>query len=93
MKLISSYGIFEIAERTLNNIDIRMAGHAKRVSYLTCEVLQSLKSEYSLREIQDATILALLHDIGAYKTADITNLVSFESIHNMEHAVYGALFL
>lgn len=93
MKLISSAGVLKIAERTLNNVDLRLAGHARRVSFLVWAVLQGLSTEYSLRDRQDAAILALLHDIGAYKTADITNLVSFESENYMAHAVYGSLFL
>lgn len=93
MKLIHSSGILQIIEHTLNNVDVRMAGHAKRVSFLVCDILQELDTEYTLVDRQDATILALLHDIGAYKTADITNLVSFESDDYMEHSVYGSLFL
>lgn len=92
MKLMNSSNILTIIERTLNHVDMRMAGHGKRVSFLVHEVLAARPWQFSAREVQDASVLALVHDIGAYKTSDITNLLSFESHNCMEHALYGALF-
>ena len=90
---MNSSNILTIIERTLNHVDMRMAGHGKRVSFLVHEVLAARPWQFSAREVQDASVLALVHDIGAYKTSDITNLLSFESHNCMEHALYGALFL
>lgn len=92
MKIIKSRDILGIMQRTLNGIDQRLVNHGKRVSYLVLKAL-TLRGGFEKKEIQDIGILALLHDIGAYKTEEIDCLVRFESSNVWEHSAYGYLFL
>ncbi|MEG0616436.1 MAG: HD domain-containing protein [Oscillospiraceae bacterium] len=91
MKLMKSSDVLHVIERTLDYVDPRLAGHGAGVSYIVMCVLRNLGT-YEQKDIQEAMGLALMHDIGAYKTEEIDNLV-FETAHVWEHAIYGALFL
>lgn len=42
---------------------------------------------------KDLGILALFHDIGAYRTEEISRLLQFEPRNIWEHAIYSYLFL
>jgi len=86
----SSY-IINIIVNTLNHMDGRLVDHGMRVSYLVYKVLKR-QGKYTPKQIRDICILALIHDIGAYKTEEVHNLVSFETGEVWEHSVYGYLF-
>jgi HD-GYP domain-containing protein (c-di-GMP phosphodiesterase class II) len=45
------------------------------------------------KQLRDICILAMLHDVGAYKTEEIDKLVIFETRDIWEHSIYGYLFL
>ena len=92
MLLSSNEKIVTIIERTLNLVDNRLVDHGKRVAYRVFRKLYPLAS-YSQKELRDICMLALLHDIGAYKTEDINNIVSFDTEHTWSHSIYGYLFL
>jgi putative nucleotidyltransferase with HDIG domain len=49
--------------------------------------------QYSEKEINDMCLLALVHDIGAFKTEEISRLVAFDSENAWEHSIYGYLFI
>ncbi len=80
--------VLKIIERTLNYVDPRLIDHGKRVAYLVYVMLRRCgwADEYSLGRMLR---LALLHDIGAYKTEEIDNMVRFETTQVWEHSVYG----
>lgn len=84
--------ISELIQRTLNCVDHRLVDHGKRVAYLVSNMLR-LQDSYSQKERQDICILAMLHDIGAYKTEEIERITQFEAEDVWEHSVYGYLFL
>ncbi len=84
--------IIHVMERALNYVDMRLMHHGRRVAFLACRTLRNLgvQDETTLR---DYALIALLHDIGAYKTEEINNMVRFESSTVWDHAVYGSLFI
>ncbi len=84
--------IITVLEKTLNYVDHRLVGHGKRVAYLTYTGLrrQGMHDDDALRRL---SWLALLHDVGAYKTEEIDNMVRFETDSIWEHSVYGYLFI
>ena len=92
MKLLSNEKVIDIIEKTLNQIDGRLVNHGKRVAYLMFKVLAP-QFRYNDKQLRDICLLAMLHDIGAYKTEEINRMVEFETVNINEHSVYGALFL
>jgi len=92
MQLLSNERVIHIMKNALNCVDPRLMDHGKRVAYLIYKVLkpQNLFDDKQLRNI---CILAMLHDVGAYKTEEIDKLVIFETRDIWEHSIYGHLFL
>ena len=92
MQLLKNEKIINVVEETLNYMDPRLVDHGKRVAYLMFKVL---KPQYSFdkKQLRDICILAMLHDIGAYKTEEIDKMVIFETFNIWEHSIYGYLFL
>ena len=84
--------IISIMEKALDDVDSRLIGHGKRVAYLVYKVLKP-QEIFSSKELHDICTLALLHDVGAYKTEEIDRMVAFETVDVWEHSVYGYMFL
>lgn len=92
MMLIKNGKIIDIMQNTLNCVDSRLANHGKRVSYMLFKMLQ-LQNKLTDQQLRDRCILAILHDIGAYKTEEIDKMVIFETVNVWEHSIYGYLSL
>lgn len=90
--LIKPGKIIDIIQKNLDYVDPRLMSHGKRVAYLVFKMLQ-LQDKYTEKEVHDICILAMLHDIGAYKTEEIDKMVMFETVNIWEHSIYGYLFL
>ncbi len=84
--------IIKVIENTLNYVDPRLTDHGKRVAYLAYRVLRR-QGTLSDERLEELALLALLHDIGAYKTEEIDNMVRFETASVWEHSIYGHLFI
>ena len=89
---ITSQGMVTVLCRTLNRIDRRLMDHGSRVAYLSYRFLKALGIRQK-QELQRAVILAILHDIGAYKTEEISRMVEFESHNVWDHSIFGYLLL
>ena len=92
MKLLNSSYIVNIIENTLNHMDERLMDHGKRVSFLVYKMLKK-QNKYTTKQVRDICLLALIHDIGAYKTEEVRNMVAFETGAVWEHSTYGYLFV
>jgi len=92
MKLVKNEKVIDIMEKTLNHVDARLVDHGRRVAYLIYKVLEGQK-KYDNKKMRDICILAMLHDVGAYKTEEIDKMVVFETVDVWEHSIYGYLFL
>jgi len=92
MQLIKNEKIIDIMEKTLNHMDPRLVDHGKRVAYMIFKILEKQR-KYDNKQLRDICILAMLHDVGAYKTEEIDKMVVFETADVWEHSVYGYLFL
>lgn len=84
--------VIGIMQNTLDCVDPRLMNHGKRVAYLVFQVVKS-QGKYTEKEVRDICILALLHDIGAYKTEEIDKMIVFEIVNVWAHSIYGYLFL
>lgn len=92
MEPIHSDKMMTVISRTLNMIDRRLVDHGVRVALvlgdmLTAEGCQDRETR------KDLLTLALLHDVGAYRTEEINNLLQFETGNVWKHSIYGYLFL
>ena len=92
MQSVNNEKFICIMERALNLVDPRLMDHGKRVAYQLFKALYPLQI-YSDDQLRDICVLALLHDIGAYRTEDIDEIAAFEAEDVWEHPVYGYLFL
>jgi len=51
------------------------------------------QNKYDDKMLRDICVLAMLHDIGAYKTEEIDKMAEFEERNVWGHSAYGYLFL
>ena len=80
-----------IIERSMNKIDERLMEHGKRVGYM---IYWTLKAHgWSGARLRDMALLGILHDVGAYKTEELDNMVQFETTDVWAHSIYGYLFM
>lgn len=89
---IDNQAIIGILRRSCNYVDQRLMDHGIRVSYIVFRLLKH-KPECAAAQIRDLCFLASLHDIGAYKTEEISRMVQFETENVWDHSVYGYLFI
>ena len=89
---IDNRGILEIIRRSCSYVDARLMNHGYRVAYIVSEMLKPYFHE-DARKIRDVCFLALLHDIGAYKTDEISKMLQFDTNDVLAHSVYGYLFI
>ena len=92
IEYITSKNLFLLIRDTLKLIDRRLMDHGSRVSYIMYKMLQC-KGGYEPFELADIVLLATLHDIGAYKTDNIGDMLRFETRDYLQHSVYGFLFI
>ena len=83
--------IFPILRSTLNRLDGRLVDHGERVAYLVCHMLRQMGCP--ARRMLDLCILTVLHDIGAYKTDEVDDMILFETRRVWNHSIYGYLFI
>lgn len=90
--IIDKSQIVSVINQTFHFIDKRLVEHGERVAYIVWEMLKH--SDESLKiQVDLLLILSVLHDIGAYKTKEIDEMVSFDSKEVWNHSIYGYLFL
>lgn len=92
IEYITSKNLFLLICDTLKLMDKSLVKHGIRVSYIMSKMLEC-KGGYEKYEIADYMLLAVLHDIGAYKTDDVRKQLSFEAKNPLPHSIYGYLFL
>ena len=92
MDFIKSKNIFLLTRDTLKLMDKRLMKHGSRVAYILYKMMQT-SGGYEDFEMAEFCMLATLHDIGAYPTADLSMPLSFETRHTLPHSIYGYLFL
>lgn len=91
-KSIDNKSILGIIRRFCGYIDPRLTEHGSHVAYIIFRMLQ-FSSEYTEQERRDIFYVAQLHDVGAYKTEEMTRIIKFETEDIWEHSFYGYLFI
>ncbi|MCC8025796.1 MAG: HD domain-containing protein [Clostridium sp.] len=88
---VNNRDIMNMAKRAFDLVDSRLIGHGERVSRIMYRLLKK-DGTFSPLEIRNLLILAVLHDIGAYKMEEIDRMLEFETKHVWNHSIYGYLF-
>lgn len=91
-KNLNKKGVLDIIRRFCNYIDPRLTEHGSHVAYIISRMLQDT-GQYTKQELRDICFLAQLHDIGAYKTEEISRMLQFETDDIWDHSFYGYLFI
>lgn len=89
---ISSRDLTYLITDSFKLIDRRLMDHGSKTAYIFCKMLE-LTGKYEKFEIADFAILGLLHDIGAYKTDNLNDMLKFEAKEYLPHSIYGYLFM
>lgn len=88
---VDNKDIVNIVMNTLNLFSGELVEHGKRVSFSVYKMLVYQK-KYNAAQKRDICFLALMHDIGAFKTEEVNKLLNFEFTDITEHSIYGYLF-
>ena len=85
VEYITSRNMVNLIYETLRLMNKSMAHHCMRVSYIMSKMLEE-RGTYEKYEIADLMVLAMLHDVGAYKTDDVRKQLTFEAKNPLPHA-------
>ena len=75
---INSRNLTYLITDSFKLIDRRLMDHGLKTAYIFCRMLE-LTGKYEKFEIADFAILGMLHDIGAYKTDNLNDMLKFEA--------------
>ncbi|HAF26535.1 MAG TPA: hypothetical protein DCG85_04370 [Lachnospiraceae bacterium] len=92
MDFISSKNLFYLSKNVLTLMNSNIMEHGTRTAYIFWKMLQQ-RGGLEKFEMAELSMLATLHDIGAYRTDDVDNMLFFEMKEYMPHSIYGYLFL
>ncbi len=92
VEYVTSRNMISLIYETMQLMNVSAAHHSRRVSYIMAKLLEG-RGTYEKYEIADYMTLAMLHDIGAYKTDDIRTQLTYDAKKPLPHSVYGYLFL
>ena len=92
VEYITSRNMVDLIYETLRLMNKPLAHHCMRVSFIMSKMLET-KGGYEKYEIADFMVLAMLHDVGAYKTDDVRKQLTFDAKTPLPHSVYGYLFV
>ncbi len=81
-----------LCSEALRFFDERLISHGERVAYIASKIIEELDDSTNINP-STLFLMNIFHDIGAYKTEDINNILQFETADADEHSVYGYLFL
>lgn len=91
IEIVNDKDVVFIIRNMLNMIDTRLVAHGERVTFFVMKMMEEMN--FTQEEIMRGCLLSLFHDIGAFKTDEIDDMLSFEKEDVLHHAVYGYLFL
>lgn len=89
--VVSRDQIILLCARALRLYDTRLLDHGERVAHIALCLRQCLPQPECL-DVKTLIILAVFHDIGAFKTDEIDRMLNFENGDVKNHSVYGYLF-
>lgn len=85
---LKDYELYRFVQESLMLIDERLINHGRRTAFLVLELLKC-DEKYTKEQLARIAMLVTLHDIGAYQTEDIGDMLRFENRDYIPHAVFG----
>lgn len=92
MALIDKTKVLTMICRALNMVDHRLVNHGLKVALVLQDMLKA-EGRLNIEDRKELEIMALLHDIGAYREHEIDHILQFETKNVWEHTIHGYLFL
>ena len=90
--IINNESILGIIRRFCSYIDTRLTEHGTHVAYIIYRMIGKT-GQYTDEELRNICFAAQLHDIGAFKTEDVSSMLHFETKDVWNHSFYGYLFI
>lgn len=83
---------YHLVKNVLNLLNEKFTEHGLRVAYIMLKMCEyeGSKPDTAMRKLLE---LCILHDIGAYSTEEVKDMLRFETTTTMHHSAYGYLFL
>lgn len=82
---------FYIIRTVMSLINDKFIDHGMRVAFI-CHMMSLYEGVISDRDLRMLTSAAMFHDVGAYKTEEVEDLMHFDVVNSLPHSVYGYLF-
>ena len=92
MDVVDRRKIITMIRRTLNLVDDRLVDHGVKTAFVLRNMMQA-EGKLDDKEQQRLRMLAVFHDIGAYRSEEINKIVKFETEDVWAHAVNSYLFI
>ena len=94
LDVVSRDQIIMLCARALRLYDARLVDHGERVAFIAWHIWEDLQDRDSI-DLRSLLLLSIFHDIGAFKTDEIDQMLLFENTcaNVRNHSVYGYLFL
>lgn len=92
MDLVDRKKVITMIRRSLNLVDPRLVDHNVKVAFVLHNMLLADGCD-DPEKMHKLRVLALFHDIGAYRSEQIDQLLQFETQNVWSHSIYSYLFL
>lgn len=91
-QIINNESVLGIIRRFCSYIDTRLTEHGTHVAYIIYRMIRK-SGQYTEEELRNICFTAQLHDIGAFKTEEVSRMLQFETKDVWNHSFYGYLFI
>lgn len=91
-QIINNESVLGIIRRFCSYIDTRLTEHGTHVAYIIYRMIRKT-GQYTEEELRNICFTAQLHDIGAFKTEEVSRMLQFETKDVWNHSFYGYLFI
>lgn len=92
MRQVSNKQTVLLLRQAIKCVDRLLMDHGSRTAYILYKMLQA-DGNYEMYEMADYSIFATFHDIGAYRTEELEDMMKFETKSYMPHSVYGYIMM
>lgn len=86
------HSAFDVTKEILELLNCTLLEHGIRTAFIFTSML-NMEEPLPREAFRKLLFISIFHDIGAYKSDEITNLITFDSDITVPHSVYGYLFL
>lgn len=83
---------YYLIKRILTILNEKFTSHGLRVAYIMLKICEysNIPKDLEMRKLIE---ICIFHDIGAYNTEEVKDMLRFETVRPLQHSTYGYLFL